>query len=170
MSKKKLNAKDLLSKRKDYDKTIAKYSDILQTENVLNKWSKRYHDLRKVLEQVEKYRNNRVKTKLYLQCLNLGLKSFNELPADCNYKTVFELSEMNEHLVMLEKIPYLDPAAKVKAKHRAKTKKPVVLNTEELSFYFLKEQKEKTMAKIKELEFLRDQYNENAELEVDFED
>lgn len=156
-----MKSKDLINTRKRLDNDINRYWKIVRTENIIPKDMERHYDIKKLIEMIQKLAEERVQIKLYLQCINMGLKKFSDLPEDNNYKTIFLLSEKKEQLVQLGYIKTLDPKMK-----RAKGKKNLN-NTEAISSAYVTKLKNTLQLEINKLEKDRDEYNDNLEFEIE---
>ena len=146
---------------KELSNNITKYWNIIKTENVVSKESKRNYDLKAVYNEILNMSEERVLMKLYLQCINMGFKKFSELSPDSIYITIFKLSEYNERNFHLSKVRTLDPRLK-----RAKGKKNLKY-TEELTVQFINAEKSKLQMQINELVKKLDDFNNDAELDTE---
>lgn len=109
-----ITAIECKTRRDSLSKDITKYWNILKRENVVPKKYRRNYNLDEVLNQIIQMGEERVLMKLYLQCINMGLNKFVDLNAANNYITIFTLSEKQEQLFHLSKIPTLDTKTKRK--------------------------------------------------------
>lgn len=108
MNKKNYQLKSsIIDYREKIDKKINFYHDVLKTENIVNKNSKRNYNLKKVITKIFDLSHQRVLAKLDNLCINLGYKSRTELPKSSIYPIIYELSEKTELIVRLSKIPTL---------------------------------------------------------------
>jgi hypothetical protein len=105
-----MKANKFIEKRDKISSDISKYWNIIHVENVVNKNYQRTYDLKKVYDDIQSLAQERILVKLKLLCINLGLKKFSDLPADCNQYDVFKLCELQEMKVRLGQIKTLNPA------------------------------------------------------------
>lgn len=156
-----MKSKDIIIARKKLDNDITRYWKILRTENIIPKGMERHYDMKNMLEIIEKLSKERVQIKLYLQCINMGLKKLSDLPEENNYENIFLLSEKKEQLKQLEYIKTIDPKIK-----RAKGKKGLKV-TEELTFQYIAKLKSNLQLEINKLEKDIEDFNENLEFEIE---
>lgn len=156
-----MKSKDIINTRKRLDNDITRYWKIIKTENIVPKEMKRHYDIKKLLETIQDLSAERVQIKLYLQCINMGLKKLSDLPEDNNYKNIFLLSEKREQLVQLGYIKTIDPKLK-----RAKGKSNLKV-TEELTSAYITKLKNSLQLEINKLEKDIEDFNDNLEFEVE---
>lgn len=156
-----MKSKDIINTRKRLDNDITRYWKIIKTENIIPKEMKRHYDIKKLLETIQDLSAERVQIKLYLQCINMGLKKLSDLPEDNNYKNIFLLSEKREQLVQLGYIKTIDPKLK-----RAKGKSNLKV-TEELTSAYIAKLKNSLQLEINKLEKDIEDFNDNLEFEIE---
>ena len=156
-----MKSKDIINTRKRLDNDITRYWKIIKTENIVPKEMKRHYDIKKLLETIQDLSAERVQIKLYLQCINMGLKKLSDLPEDNNYKNIFLLSEKREQLVQLGYIKTIDPKLK-----RAKGKSNLKV-TEELTSAYIAKLKNSLQLEINKLEKDIEDFNDNLEFEIE---
>lgn len=156
-----MKSKDIINTRKRLDNDITRYWKIIKTENIVPKEMKRHYDIKKLLETIQNLSAERVQIKLYLQCINMGLKKLSDLPEDNNYKNIFLLSEKREQLVQLGYIKTIDPKLK-----RAKGKSNLKV-TEELTSAYIAKLKNSLQLEINKLEKDIEDFNDNLEFEIE---
>lgn len=156
-----MKSNDIINTRKRLDNDITRYWKIIKTENIVPKGMNRHYDIKKLLETIQKLSAERIQIKLYLQCINMGLKKLSDLPEDNNYKNIFLLSEKREQLVQLGYIKTIDPKLK-----RAKGKSNLKV-TEELTSAYIAKLKNSLQLEINKLEKDIEDFNNNLEFEVE---
>ena len=156
-----MKSNDIINTRKRLDNDITRYWKIIKTENIVPKEMNRHYDIKKLLETIQKLSAERIQIKLYLQCINMGLKKLSDLPEDNNYKNIFLLSEKREQLVQLGYIKTIDPKLK-----RAKGKSNLKV-TEELTSAYIAKLKNSLQLEINKLEKDIEDFNNNLEFEVE---
>lgn len=156
-----MKSKDIITTRKRLDGEITRYWKIIKSENIIPKGMDRHYDMKNLLSKINQLADERIQIKLYLQCINMGLKKFSDLPEDNNYKNIFLLSEKREQLVQLGYIKTIDPKLK-----RAKGKKGLNYS-EELTSAYITKLKSSLQLEINKLEKDIEDFNEKLEFEVE---
>lgn len=160
----KITSKIIIDNRNKISKELTKYWNIIRTENLMPKNGKRNYDLKALLEIITKLSEKRINAKLYLQCINMGLTSKDDI-ADIKensiYPIIYTLSEKNEMLVQLGLIPTLNPRVK------SKKGKKVLFLTEEITSAYIKKLKAQLQVEINELEKALEDFNKDTEIELD---
>lgn len=157
----KLKSKDIIAKRNLLSKDITHYWLIIRHENIMGKTQIRNYDLNVVLNKIFQMAEYRVKTKLFMQAINMGYDNFKEFKENTNYETLYTLSEKNEQLVQLGLIETLNPATKA----ANSKKKPTA--TEVFTSAKIRAMKKKLQLEINALNKKIEDFNNNTELEVD---
>ena len=121
-----MKANNFIEKRDKLSADITKYWNIISIENVVNRNYKRTYDLKELYETIKGLTDERVIVKLKILCINMGLKKFSDLPADCNQLNVFKLCELQEIKVHLSRIRTLNPVLKSKKGKKALNKTEVL--------------------------------------------
>lgn len=158
---KSITSKYIITRRKELSNEITKYWNIIKNENVIPTGAKRNFDLKALILDIQAKAEERILSKLYLQCINMGYKKFSELPITNNYLDIFTLSEKQEQLFHLSKIKTLDPKLK-----RAKGKKNLD-KTEELTSAYISSLKAKLQLEINALNKKIEDFNNGAELNIE---
>lgn len=116
----KLNSKEIITRRKNYDTTINKYRKIIIAENVMSAKAVKMnqgsgYDLNQLYNTITQMMENRIIIKGMLQSLNMGITSFNieEFKKTNNYN-IFAAGEAKELLTFLKMIPTINPTEKSK--------------------------------------------------------
>lgn len=154
-------SKGKIGRIKEISNEITSYWNKIKAENIIPKGAKRNYDMKGLLAAIQTLSEERALLKLYNQCINMGYKKFTELPKDNNYYNIFLLSEKTEQLFHLSKIKTLNTKLK-----RAKGKKAME-ETEELTFDFIKNLKNKLQLEINKLEKDIETFNNKASLEIE---
>lgn len=150
----------LVKQRNDLTDEIARYWNILKTENIVRKNVKRNYDLKSVLVRIKACYDNLVLIKVRLQCANMGL-AFKDLSKDANVLNIYRLSALNElHTKLTEMMEKhtINPLLKAK-----KGKKNLAI-TEELTYNYLKNEVDKCIIPLNELKKKIEEFNDNTEL------
>lgn len=114
----KLNAANILSIKKNIDKTITDYSHIIRYENVMSKKAKAAgqgsgYDLKALYNTIQQMRAKRIMLKGMIQYLNMGTTTFNyEEFKKTNYFAIFSACEAKEDIALLKMIKTLNPQLK----------------------------------------------------------
>lgn len=153
--------KGKIGRIKEISNEITFYWNKIKEENVIPKKAKRNYDLKELLQKIEILSEERILSKLYMQCINMGYKKFTELSKDNNYLNIFTLYEKTEQLFHLSKIKTLDPKLK-----RSKGKKNLD-KTEELTSAYIAGLKNKLQLEINKINKDITDFNEKAELNIE---
>lgn len=121
-----MKANKFINKRDELSANITKYWNIISIENVVNRNYKRNYDLKNLYEEIKSLTEERVIAKLKILCINMGLKKFSDLPADCNQIDVFKLCELQEIKVHLSRLKTINPVLKAKRGKKALSKTEVL--------------------------------------------
>lgn len=160
----KIKSKNIIEKRNTLNKEITKYWAIIRQENIMSKAAIEAgmgsgFDLKALYNCIKQKAEMRIKTKLYLQALNMGYTDFSEFKKDTNYENIYTLNEKKEQLVQLGMINCLNPAYKSK-----KGKKLTTIET--FSKEKLSNLKNELQLEINSLEKKIEDFNNNTELEI----
>lgn len=135
-----VNANTLINDRKQLDRDIALGWRLIRVENLMPKGVDRSTDIKELYYKLVTLSETRLRTKLDIQCINMGLKSRSELSDSAVYPLIYLLSELREREVALGKIPTLLKTS-VNGKRYAK-------HTNVLSQTFIKEELRKIHAEV----------------------
>lgn len=144
-------------------KDIAWEWNIIRTENKIQKGFVRHYDMKAVLQDIETKANLRIMNKLDQLCVNLGLKSREDMPKNSIYPTIFKLSEINEQFVQLgiimEKCT-INPAIKIKKGKKA------LKEEEALTRDFLTKKRNNLQLQIVDLKKKLTEFNEATSFDI----
>ena len=98
-----MKANKFIEQRDKLSADITKYWNIISIENVVNRNYQRTYDLKELYNTIKGLTDDRVIVKLKILCINMGIKKFSDLPADCNQLDVFKLCELQEMKVHLSR-------------------------------------------------------------------
>lgn len=121
-----MKANKFIEQRDKLSADITKYWNIISIENVVNRNYQRTYDLKELYNTIKGLTDNRVIIKLKILCINMGIKKFSDLPADCNQLDVFKLCELQEMKIHLSRIRTLNPVLKSKKGKKALNKTEVL--------------------------------------------
>lgn len=102
---KSLKANEILTTRDNLSKSISNNWAVIYAENKMPKGRTRQYDLKILFNQILKMSEERINYKLYSQAINMGYKSMSDFPKDSIYEKIYRLSEYQERLVKLSKLP-----------------------------------------------------------------
>jgi len=154
-----MKANKFIEKRNNLSNTISQYWYFITKENLVPRSYKREHDLKVLFEEIKNIAEQRVITKMKLIAINMGFKSFKDLPVDCNQWDVFRLCELNELKVRLGKVPTLNPTLKAKKGKKALSK------TEVLTSAWIKERIKELDLQILKLQTKLTKFNDETEFD-----
>lgn len=154
-----MKANKIIEQRNTLSTTISQYWFFITKENLVPKTYTREHDLKHLYEEIKKLGQQRVTAKMKLIAINMGYKSFKDIPKDCNQWDVFKLCELNELKVKLNNIPTLNPILK------AKKGKKVLRKTEEMTSAWVKARIEEIDLEMIKLQNKLTKFNEDTEFE-----
>lgn len=155
-----IKANTIIEKRNKLSTDITKYWNIIKSENVVPKGYKRNYDLKAIISQIKEMADERILTKLYIQCINMGYTKFTDLKTENNYVNIFTLSEKKEQLFHMNKIRTLD------TKEKRKKGKKNMDETEELTKQFIQKEINTLQLEINALEKSIKDFNDNAEFDI----
>lgn len=158
-----MTSKFIDTTRKDLDKEVKGLWSILKAENMILKTQKRNWEMKAVYNKIKSLSKDRAKYKMYSLMLNLGFKKeadFNKAIPENIYSIIYELSEIQEILVKLDSIPVYNPDMKAKKGKKSLSK------TEELTYGFIKKEKNMLQIEVNALKKKLNEFNEKAVLEV----
>lgn len=153
----KIKANTINLGRKDIDKEINKLWLIIYTNNVLDKKLKRKYNLYDCLTKINKLAEKRIKNKLYSVMINCGLSDFKKFKENSIYSTIYELSEKSEMYNRLKLVKTLKPTS---------SKNKLKKYSEELSYTFINDLRNKLKLETLELSKKLDELNNKFELEI----
>ena len=95
----KIKSSNIITKRDALNKEITKYWKIIRQENIMSKAAVSAgmgsgFDLKALYNSIKRKGEARVKTKLYLQALNMGYTNFSEIKKDTNYENIYLPKQM----------------------------------------------------------------------------
>lgn len=154
-------ANEIIEERNKLSIEISRYWGTIRIENVVNRNYTRNYDLKALYENIKNLANRRIEAKLEMLCINMGLKSYSDLPEVCNQRDVFRLSELNEIFVQLGQIKTINP------KLKAQKGKNNLNKTEALTSNWIAARKNEIELEITNLKNKLTEFNEKAELEVE---
>lgn len=154
-------ANEIIEERNKLSIEISRYWGTIRIENVVNRNYTRNYDLKALYENIKNLANQRIEAKLEMLCINMGLKSYSDLPEVCNQRDVFRLSELNEIFVQLGQIKTINP------KLKAQKGKNNLNKTEALTSNWIAARKNEIELEITNLKNKLTEFNEKAELEVE---
>lgn len=154
-------ANEIIEERNKLSIEISRYWGTMRIENVVNRNYTRNYDLKALYENIKNLANKRIEAKLEMLCINMGLKSYSDLPEVCNQRDVFRLSELNEIFVQLGQIKTINP------KLKAQKGKNNLNKTEVLTSNWIAARKNEIELEITNLKNKLTEFNEKAELEVE---
>lgn len=154
-------ANEIIEERNKLSIEISRYWGTMRIENVVNRNYTRNYDLKALYENIKNLANKRIEAKLEMLCINMGLKSYSDLPEVCNQRDVFRLSELNEIFVQLGQIKTINP------KLKAQKGKNNLNKTEALTSNWIAARKNEIELEITNLKNKLTEFNEKAELEVE---
>lgn len=155
-----MKSTEIINNRKSLDKNIKNYWNIIYSENVVEKNYKRNYDMKAILNNIFDLANKRIENKLDSICVNMGFTSRTQMPASCLYPIIYTLSEKTEIYVKLGGIKTLDP------KLKSKLGKKKMFHTEELTRDYINNLRNKIQLEINGLKKKLEEFNDNAELDV----
>lgn len=115
-----VNSNDIISIRKRIDSDINKYWRVIRSENIMSDDKSKAnvgsgYDLKALLNTIHQLSNKRVRLKMMLQAINLGMFDKNKhidlslISKHTNFETIFQACELKEELSHLETIHTLKP-------------------------------------------------------------
>ena len=153
----------LINERNRITNDINRYWNIIATENVVKKGTIRNYDLKALLNQIKALYEQLVIIKLRIQCANMGIK-IKDLPRNANIINIYKLSAYNEYFVKIDEMlrkHTINPIIKIK-----KGKKALSV-TEELTYSYLKNIKDKIAIECNQLRKDIANFNDNNDLSDD---
>lgn len=161
----KIKSKDIITKRDNLSKEITKYWSIIRQENIMSKKEVKAgigsgFDLKALYNTITQKANARIKTKLYLQAINMGYTNFNEFKTNTNYENIYLLNEKKEQLVQLGMIHTINPQYK-------SSKGKSITITETFTKQKIDMLKKEIQLDINNLEKKITDFNNTTELEID---
>lgn len=150
---------DILKKRDELSNQITKYWNIIQIENVVSRNYTRNYDLKQLYFDIVNMCEDRAKYKLKALCINLGFKSFKDIPKENIQLSIFRLAEMKELKVRLGKVRTINPQLK------AKKGKNNLNKTEVMTYEWISARKKELDLEITTLEKEITEYNEKHEFD-----
>lgn len=155
-----ITAKECKNRRDELSKEITKLWNIIKRENVVPKKYCRNYDIEATLETIRKMAEERILMKMYLQCINMGYKNYADLKAENNYLTIFTLSEKQEQLFHLSKVPTINTLKK------RKLGKKNIDENEVFTFQALAKKRNELQLEINTLTAQLEEFNNNASLNI----
>lgn len=160
-----MKSKNIIDARKQLCTDITKYWSIIRTENIISKKAKEAklgsnYDLKSVLNTINQLAEKRVKIKLLLQAINMGITNYSEFKTNTNYENIYKLNEANEAFTQISLIETIKPQFKAQ-----KGEDSTFVET----FSFAKKQallKDLTL-KINNLNKKIKEFNDNTEITMD---
>lgn len=153
----------LINERNRITNDINRYWNIIATENVVKKGTIRNYDLKALLNQIKALYEQLVIIKLRIQCANMGIK-IKDLPRNANIINIYKLSAYNEYFVKIDEMlrkHTINPIIKIK-----KGKKALSV-TEELTYSYLKNIKDKIAIECNQLRKDIANFNDSNDLSDD---
>lgn len=95
----------LIEKRESLIEGIKQNWARINQYNVFKNGSKQLFDIAAVYAEIKKFEANLIKTKVYIQAINMGLTSPSQIPDNCVYPTIFTLQQLKERITKIERIP-----------------------------------------------------------------
>lgn len=155
-----ITAKECKNRRDELSKEITKLWNIIKRENVVPKAYRRNYDMEATLATIKELAEERILMKLYLQCINMGYEKFSELKANNNYITIFTLSEKQEQLFHLGKVPTINTLKK------RKVGKKNLGENEVFTYQALAKKRNELQLEINSLTKQLEEFNEKASLDI----
>lgn len=153
----------LIGERNKITNEIGRFWSIIATENVVKKGTMRNYDLKQVLSRIKALYDQSIIIKLRIQCANMGIK-IKDLPRNANIINIYKLSAYNEYFVKLDEMMRkhtINPSIKQKKGKRA------LSVTEELTYSYLKNLRDKTVIELNQLRKDIAKFNDNEDLSDD---
>lgn len=99
---------------KRINKEMNKFWEIIISENKIEKATGfvRNYDLKALLHTIESLANDRIISKLDSVMMNMGYTDRKDMPENCIYPLIYELSELSEQFDRLEAIPTINATIK----------------------------------------------------------
>ena len=172
----KCKSKDIISVRDNLSRDITKYWKIIKSENIMSQKAIDAHmgsgfDLKSLLNTIHQLAAKRIKVKLMIQAINLGIKGkdgYIDLSStkDSIYESIFKLSELKEEFTQLSIIQQNHTLKHPtrSSKNLGEDGKPKLV--EQLSNRILSTKKNKITLEINKLNETLAKFNDNAEIEV----
>ena len=162
----KLKAKSIINTRNNIVTDKAAYWKIIQNENIMSKKAKRAgagsgYDLAELYNKITQFSETMVNIKLYLQAINSGYTTFTDAPNMEHWKNIFMLCEKKELWKGLGKIKTINPDLKSK-------KGKMLTQIETFTSQKISSMRAKLQLEINNLEAKITTFNDNAELEIEF--
>lgn len=158
-----LKGNSLIGERNRITNEIKRYWNIIATENVIKKGMTRNYDLKQLLTTIKALYDQSIIIKLRIQCANMGMK-IKDLPRNANIINIYKLSAYNEYFVKLDEMMRkhtINPSIKQK-----KGKKALSV-TEELTYSYLKNLRDKIVIELNQLRKDIAKFNDNENLADD---
>ena len=95
----------LIEKRESLIEGIKQNWARINQYNVFKNGSKQLFDIAAVYAEIKKFEADLIKTKVYIQAINMGLTSPSKIPDNCVYPTIFSLQQLKERITKIERIP-----------------------------------------------------------------
>lgn len=143
---------NIIDYRNHFSKEITQLWYFIKAENVVPVNYKRHYSPKACFKKIEDFAKERILTKLFAQAINMGYSNMEDFPKDSLYFAIFELSEVVEQLVHLQKVKTLKSS-------RGKGKM-----NEELSATFIKQKVSELQKKELELRKKIEEYNKAKKL------
>lgn len=163
---KKIKSKDIITKRNTINSEIIKYWKIIRQENIISKSAVKAgmgsgYDLKQLYNLITQLSENRIRTKLYLQALNMGLTGVDLVSTlnGSNYENIYRLNEKKEILVQLGLIKTLNP------EYKSRMGKKISM-TETFTKQKLDIMKKELQLEINALEKTIETFNDNTEISI----
>lgn len=134
-----IKGNNLIGERNKITSEIGRFWNIIATENIVKKGTMRNYDLKQLLTRIKALYDQSIIVKLRIQCANMGMK-IKDLPRNANIINIYKLSAYNEYFVKLDEMMRkhtINPSIKQK-----KGKKALSV-TEELTYSYLKNLRDK---------------------------
>ena len=162
----KLKSNNIIQTRDNISMDKAAFWKIIQSENIMSKKAKKAgmgsgYDLAALYNKITQLSESMVNIKLYLQAINSGYTNFKDFANAEHWKNIFTLCEKKELWKGLGKIKTIDPIIKSK-------KGKFITQVETFSSQKVAELRKKLQHENNTLTAKITEYNNNAELEIDF--
>lgn len=162
----KLKSTNIINYRNKLSKDTTHYWTIIRRENMISKELTRNYNLDELHNKITQFADQRIKTKLIIQAINMGYAKFefNKFKDETNYFAIYKLSELNEQYTqwdIVQKYSTINPTLK------AKKGKKALSSTEHFTFAKIRAIKKKLQLEIDALHKQIEDFNINAEIEAD---
>ena len=156
-----MKSTEIIAKRDKLSKDITRNWNIIMSENKVEKGYKRNYEMKELLSKIIDLGNERINVKLDSLCINLGFKNRSMLPKESIYPIIYKLSEKTELYTKLGMVDTINPDLKRK-KGKDKLK-----YTEELTFDYIQNLRNKLQLEINELRKNLEDFNENFDFNTE---